>query len=171
MQKKFSSLFLGNLSFEYSSLHTCLSKIRKEMLQIYLFLYDLGVSKIFLFFQLSVCVYQTPLLWAWFDTRSVCKAEFKWFELRGFLLLGCNTKVEEPSLSYYWPIAGGRIMGYISFPRVLVICKMQVTLFGIWTWTAVSISYNSNHYTMNTSFLISLMSDNSKKSFLKNTWI
>ena len=32
---------------------------------------------------------------------------------------------EEPSLSYYLPIAGGRIIGFIPFPRVLVLCEMQ----------------------------------------------
>ena len=31
---------------------------------------------------------------------------------------------EEPSLSYYLPIAGGRIIGFIPFPRVLVLCEM-----------------------------------------------
>ena len=37
----------------------------------------------------------------------------------------CLTKAEEPSLSYYFPIAGGRIIGFIPFPRVLVLCEMQ----------------------------------------------
>ena len=30
-----------------------------------------------------------------------------------------------PRLSYYLPIAGGRIIGFIPFPRVLVLCEMQ----------------------------------------------
>ena len=34
----------------------------------------------------------------------------------------CLTKAEEPSLSYYLPIAEGRIIGFIRFPRVLVLC-------------------------------------------------
>ena len=37
----------------------------------------------------------------------------------------CLTKSEEPSLPYYLPIAGGRIIGFIPFPRVLVLCEMQ----------------------------------------------
>ena len=37
----------------------------------------------------------------------------------------CLTKAEEPSLPYYLPIAGGRIIGFIPFPRVLVLCEMQ----------------------------------------------
>ena len=32
-------------------------------------------------------------------------------------------KAEETSLSYYLPIAGGRIIGFIPFPRVLVLCE------------------------------------------------
>ena len=53
------------------------------------------------------------------------------------------TKAEEPSLSYL-PIAGGRI---ILFPRVLVLCEMQLAWSRIWTRIAVSISYDDNHYT------------------------
>ena len=31
---------------------------------------------------------------------------------------------EEPSLPFYLPIAGGRIIGFIPFPKVLVLCEM-----------------------------------------------
>ena len=54
---------------------------------------------------------------------------------------------EEPSLPYYWPIAGGRIIGFIPFPRVLVPCEMQSVSSRFWTRVAVSISYGDNHYT------------------------
>ena len=37
----------------------------------------------------------------------------------------CLTKAEEPCLSYYLPIAGGRIIGFTPFPMVLVLCEMQ----------------------------------------------
>ena len=37
----------------------------------------------------------------------------------------CLTKAEEPTLPYYLAIAGGRIFGFIPFPRVLVLCGMQ----------------------------------------------
>ena len=40
---------------------------------------------------------------------------------------------EEPSLPYYLPIAGGRIIGFIPFPRVLVLCEMQLVFSRIWT--------------------------------------
>ena len=58
---------------------------------------------------------------------------------------------EEPSLSYYLPIAGGRIIGFIPFPRVLVLCEMQSVSSRIWTRIAVLISYGDNDYTAGTS--------------------
>ena len=54
---------------------------------------------------------------------------------------------EEPSLSYYLPIAGGRIIGFIPFPRVLVLCEMQSVSSSMWTRIAVFISYGDNDYT------------------------
>ena len=61
---------------------------------------------------------------------------------------------EEPSLSYYLPIAGGRIIGFIPFPRVLVLCEMQSVSSRIWTRIAVFISYGDNDYTTGTSYLL-----------------
>ena len=58
---------------------------------------------------------------------------------------------EEPSLSYYLPIAGGRIIGFIPFPRVLVLCEMQSVSSRIWTRIVVLISYGDNDYTTGTS--------------------
>ena len=54
---------------------------------------------------------------------------------------------EEPSLSYYLPIAGGKNIGFIPFPRVLVLCEMQSVSSRIWTRIAVLISYGDNDYT------------------------
>ena len=65
--------------------------------------------------------------------------------------LSCLTEVEETSLPYYLPIAGGRIIGFIPFPGVLVLCEMQSVSSMIWTRVAVSISYDDNHYTTGTS--------------------
>ena len=56
-----------------------------------------------------------------------------------FSLTSCLTKAEEPSLPYYLPIAGGRIIGFIPFQRVLVLCEMQTVLSRNWTRIAVSI--------------------------------
>ena len=68
-----------------------------------------------------------------------------------FFLTSCLTKAEEISLPYYLPIAGGRIIGFVPFPRVLVLCKMQSVSSRIWTRVTVSISYDDNHYTTGTS--------------------
>ena len=68
-----------------------------------------------------------------------------------FSQTSCLTKAEELRLPYYLPRAGGRIIGFIPFPRVLVLCEMQSVTSRIWTCVAVSISYDDNHYTMGTS--------------------
>ena len=49
-----------------------------------------------------------------------------------------------PSISYYLPIAGGRIIGFIPFPKVLVLCEMQSFSSRIWIRIAVSISNDDN---------------------------
>ena len=93
-----------------------------------------------------------PSALAGYDTRSI----FKW-SLTGlnsecsFSKTICLTKAEEPSLPYYLPIAGGRIIGFIPFPRVLALCEMQSVTSRIWTVVTVSISYDDNHYTTGTS--------------------
>ena len=48
-------------------------------------------------------------------------------------------------------IAEGRIVGFKTFPRVLVLCDMHIALSRIWTQDTDFISYDSIHYTMNTS--------------------
>ena len=63
-----------------------------------------------------------------------------------FSYTSCLTKAEEPSPPYYLPIAGGRIIGFIPFPRVLLLCEMQSVSSRIWTCVVMSISYNDNHY-------------------------
>ena len=37
----------------------------------------------------------------------------------------CHTKFREPSLPNFLLIAGRRIVGFISFPRILALCEMQ----------------------------------------------
>ena len=98
-------------------------------------------------------LFTNPSARAGYDTRSIF---FKW-SLTGlnsefsFFQTSCLTKAGEPSLSCYLPIAGGRIIGFIPFPRVLVLCEMLSVLSRIWTRVAVSISYDDNHYTTGTS--------------------
>ena len=99
-------------------------------------------------------IYPNPSARAGYDTRSIFKqsltgfnSEFSYFET------SCLTQVEEPSLPYYLTIAGGRIIEFIAFPRVLVLYEMQSVSSRIWTRFAVSISYEDNHYTTDTSHL------------------
>ena len=74
-----------------------------------------------------------------------------------FSLTSCLIKAEEISLPYYLPIAKGRIIGFIPFPRGLVLCEMQSVSSRIWTRVAVSISFNDNHYTTGTSSSVTVL--------------
>ena len=102
---------------------------------------------------LSTCpTYPNPSARAGYDTRSIFKRSLTGLNSEfSFSLTSCLTKAEKPSLSYYLPIAGGRIIGFIPFPRVLVLCEMQSVSSRIWTRVAVSISCDNNHYTTGTS--------------------
>ena len=66
-----------------------------------------------------------------------------------FSLTSCHTMLKEPSLSNNLSMSGGRIVGCITFPRVLVLCEMQTALSKIWTWVAVSVSYALHHDPLN----------------------
>ena len=68
--------------------------------------------------------------------------------------MSCLTKAEEPSLPNYLPIAGGRIIGFIPFPRGLVLREKQSISSRIWIRVVVFISYDDNHYTTGTSWFI-----------------
>ena len=100
--------------------------------------------------KLHINIYPTPPL-----GQDMTQGQFK-RSLTGlnsefsFSLTSCLTKAKEPNLSYYLPIAGGRIIGFIPFPRVLVLCEMQSVSFRIWTRIVVSNSYDDNHYTTGT---------------------
>ena len=97
-------------------------------------------------------IFTSPSSRAWYDTRSIFKQSLTGFNSEfSFSYTSCLNKAEEPSLSYYLPIAGGRIIGVIPFPRVLVLCEMQSFSYRIWTRVTVSISYDDNHYTTGTS--------------------
>ena len=89
---------------------------------------------------------------AGYDTRSIFKRSLTGLNSEfSFSLTSCLTPAEEHSLPYYLPIAGGRRIGFIPFPRVLVQCEMQSVSSRIWTRVAVFISYDDNHYTTYTS--------------------
>ena len=89
----------------------------------------------------------TPSARAGYDIRSI----FKW-SLTGFPSprLVASPRLKNLVCPTILPIAGERIIGFIPFPRVLVLCEMQSVSSRIWTCVAVSISYDDNHYTMGT---------------------
>ena len=88
-----------------------------------------------------------PSARAGYDTRSIFKRSLTGLNSEfSFSYTSCLTKAEEHSLPYYLPIAGRRIIGFIPFPRVLVLCEMQSVSSRIWTRVAVSISYDDNHH-------------------------
>ena len=93
-------------------------------------------------------LFTNPSARAGYDTRSIFNQSLTGLNSEFyFSLTSCLTKAEEPSVSYYLPIAGGRTFGFIPFPRVLVLCEMQSVSSRIWTRIAVSISYDDDHYT------------------------
>ena len=99
-------------------------------------------------------IFTNPSTQAGYDTRSIFKRSLTGLNSEfSFSYTSCLTKPEELSLSYYLPITGGRIIEFIPFPRVLVLCEMQSVSSRIWTRVAVSISYDDNHYTTGTSIL------------------
>ena len=74
-----------------------------------------------------ICIYifTNPSARAGYDTKSIFKRSLTGLNSEfSFSETSCLTKAEEHSLSYYLPIAGGRIFGFIPFPRVLVLCEM-----------------------------------------------
>ena len=100
---------------------------------------------------ITYILFTNPSARAGYETRSIFKRSLTGLNSEiSFSLTSCLTKAEETSLSYYLPIAGGRIIGFISFPRVLVLCEMQSVSSRVWTCVTVSISYDDNHYTTGT---------------------
>ena len=61
-------------------------------------------------------------------------------------LTDCHSKVNEPSLSYYLPIAWGRRVGVMPFPKLFALCEIQTILFRIWTLAVKFTFYDSNCY-------------------------
>ena len=89
-------------------------------------------------------LFTNPSARAGYDTMSIFKRSLTGLNSEfSFSYTSCLTKAEELSLSYYLPIAGGRIIRFIPFPRVLVLCEMQSV--------SSRISYDDNHYTTGTS--------------------
>ena len=123
---------------------------------IYIYIYSKNLATVVeddqkLHFQ-YLLIFTNPSARAGYDTRLIFKLSLTGLNSEfSFSQTSCLTKAEEPSLSYYLPIAGGRIIGFIPFPRVLVRCEMQSVSSRIWTRITVSISHDDNHHTTCTS--------------------
>ena len=99
-----------------------------------------------------ISIFTNPSAREGYDTRSIFKRSLTGLNSEfSFSLTSCHTQAEEPSLPNYLPIAGGRMTGFISFPKVLVLCEMLSVSSRIWTRVAMSISCDDNHYTTGTS--------------------
>ena len=99
----------------------------------------------------SMILFTNPSARAGYDTRSIFKRSLTGLNSEfSFSKTSCLTKAEEPSLSYYLPIAGGRIIRFIPFPRVLVLCEVQSVSSRIWTRVVMSNSCDDNNYTTGT---------------------
>ena len=100
----------------------------------------------------QLTIFTNPSSRVGYDTRSVFKRSLTGLNSEfSFSQTSCLTKAEEHSLPYYLPIAGGRITGFILFPRILVLCEIQLVSSRIWTSVAVSDFYDDKYYTTSTS--------------------
>ena len=100
-----------------------------------------------------------PSVRARYDTRSIFKRSLAGLNSEfSFSETSCLTKAEEPSLSYYLPIDGEIIIRFITFPRVLVLCELQLAWSWIWTRIAMSTSYDDNYYITDASLSFSFKS-------------
>ena len=80
------------------------------------------------------------------DTRSVFQRSLTGLNSQfSFSYTGCLTKAKEPSLPYYLPADGGKIIAYIPFPKLLTLCEMQTASTVIWTRVTVSIFYDDSN--------------------------
>ena len=110
-----------------------------------------------IYLSVYLSILPNPSARAGYDTKSVFKRSLTGLNSEfSFSYTSFFSKAEEACLSYYLPIAGGRIIGFIPFLRVLVLCEMQSVSSRIWTHVAVSISNDDNHYTTDTSIYLSL---------------
>ena len=100
-------------------------------------------------FCLCVCIYPTPP-----HKQDVTQDKFS-KSLTGFLSLRqvVIPRLKKPIKPYCLLIAGGRVVGILPFPRVSALCKMLTAMSRIRTLITMSISYDNNHYTTNTSIL------------------
>ena len=85
-------------------------------------------------------IFTNPSTRTEYDTRPTFKRSLTGLNSEfSFSYTSCLTKAEEPSLPYYFPIAGERIIGFIPFPR---------EMWNAWSamWNAISLVQDLNSY-------------------------
>ena len=87
-------------------------------------------------------IFTNPFARAGCDTRSIFDAEVGIQNFPSPNLVAI-LRLKSPVCPTIVPIAGGRIVGFIPFPIVLVISEMQTALSSIWTRVTVSIFYDN----------------------------
>ena len=75
----------------------------------------------------------------WHEVNFLKKSLTRLNSELSFSLIDCHTKAKELSLPYYLPTAGRKIVGFITFQRVLAQYEMLTTLSKIWTRVTKSI--------------------------------
>ena len=77
-----------------------------------------------------VCVFTNPFTRAGCDRRSIFNRSLTDLNLEfSFHLTCCYTEIKELNLLHNLPIAGWRIVGCISFPWILALCKIPCLRF------------------------------------------
>ena len=100
---------------------------------------------IYIYIHIHTCVFT--------NTPNISRSIFKWSLTSlnsdfSFSYTSYHTKLKQISLSSYLPIGRRRIIESIHFPRVLVLCEMQTALSRVRTRVALSIYYDTTHYTI-----------------------
>ena len=97
-----------------------------------------------------ISIFTNPSARAGYDTRSIFKRSLTGLNSEfSFSSTSCLTKAEEPSLPYYLPVAGGRIIGFIPFSRVLVLCEMLWHINHCWLFNSKFIFIHINSSVLN----------------------
>ena len=103
----------------------------------------------FISFSKFVYVFTNPSARVGSDTKSIFNRSLTGL-IKSFLLDRRHSKIKELSLTNYFPIAAGRIVRVIPFPRVFLLCEKKTVSSRIWTRITVFIFYVDNHYTTST---------------------
>ena len=97
----------------------------------------------------SETIFTNPSALAGYDTKSILNRVWQvWIQRFHSPRLVASSR-RKISLPFYLPIAGGKIIGFIPFLRVLVLCEMSSVSYRIWTRVAVTITITPRAPTYN----------------------